>query len=81
MKRSSTKIFIDEIFSKPPKKHYPTKKTITISIDDTWIMDILDLIDCGPKNKRGYIFVLVVIDIFSKFGGTFPLRKKCSLRN
>ena len=32
--------------------------------------------DYGPKNNRGYRYVLVVIDNFSKFGWTVPLKNK-----
>ena len=39
-------------------------------------MDILDLKDYGPKNNRGYRYVLVIIDNFSKFGWTVPLKNK-----
>ena len=46
------------------------------SIGDTWSSDLLDMNDYGPKNNRGYRYILVVIDNFSKFGGTIPLRNK-----
>ena len=39
-------------------------------------MDILDLKDYGPENNRRYRYVLVVIDKFSKYGWTIPLRNK-----
>ena len=39
-------------------------------------MDILDLKDYGPKNNRGYGYVLVIIDNFSKFGWTISLKSK-----
>ena len=56
--------------------YYPTKKTDVYHIDDTWSLDILDLKDCGPENNRGYRYVLVIIDNFSKFGWTIPLKNK-----
>ena len=39
-------------------------------------MDILDLKDYGPKNNRGYRYVRVIIDNFSKFGWTVPPKNK-----
>ena len=39
-------------------------------------MDILDLKDYDPENNRGYRYVLVVFDNFSKFGWTIPLKNK-----
>ena len=76
MTRKNIKIFINEIYSKPPKKNYPTNKTDVHHIDDTWSLDILDLKDYGPKNNRGYRYVLVIIDNLSKFRWTSPLKKK-----
>ena len=76
MTQKNIKIFINEIYSKPPKKYYPTNKTDVYYIDDIWSLDILDLKDYGPKNNRVYRYVLVTIDNFSKFGWTIPLKNK-----
>ena len=78
MKKDLTKNFIDEIYGKPPKKNYSSKKTIIKSIDDTWSSDLLDMNDYGSKNNKGYRYILVVIDNFSKFGWTIPLKNKFS---
>ena len=79
MSQKNIKIFMDEIYSKPPKKYYPTNKTDVYHIDDIWSLDILDLKDNGPENNKGYRYVLVVIDNFSKFGWTVPLKNKNAL--
>ena len=76
MTQKNIKIFINEIYSKPPKKNYPTNKTDVYYIDDIWSLDILDLKDYGPENNRGYRYVLVTIDNFSKYGWTVPLKNK-----
>ena len=76
MTQKNIKIFINEIYSKPPRKNYITNKTDVFHIDDTWSLDILDLKDYGPENNRGYRYVLVTIDNFSKFGWTIPLKNK-----
>ena len=76
MTQKNIKIFINEVYSKPPKKYYPTNKTDVYFIDDIWSLDILDLKDYGPKNNKGYRYVLVTIDNFSKFGWTIPLKNK-----
>ena len=76
MTQKNIKIFINEIHSKPPKKNYITNKTDVYYIDDIWSLDILDLKDYGPENNRGYIYVLVTIDNFSKFSWTIPLKNK-----
>ena len=76
MTQKNIKIFINEIHSKPPKKNYNTNKTDVYYIDDIWSLDILDLKDYGPENNRGYRYILVIIDNFSKFGWTIPLKNK-----
>ena len=76
MTQKTIKIFINEIYSKPPKKNYATNKTDVYQIDDIWSLDILDLKDYGPETNRGYRYVLVIIDYFSKFGWTVPLKNR-----
>ena len=76
MSQKNIKLFINEIYSKPPKRNYATNKTDVYHIDDIWSLDILDLKDYAPENNRGYRYVLVVIDNFSKFGWTIPLKNK-----
>ena len=76
IKRDLFKIFIDEIYSESPHKDYETNKIMVKSIDDTWSSDLLDMNDYGRKNNRGYRYILVVVDNFSKFGWTIPLKNK-----
>ena len=76
MTQKNIKMFINEIYSKPPKKNYATNKTDVYHIDEIWSLDILDLKDYGPENNRGYRYVLVIIDGFSKFGWAIPLKNK-----
>ena len=40
------------------------------------VLRFLDINDYGPKHNRGYRYVLVVIDNFSEFGWTIPLKNK-----
>ena len=76
MTQKNFKIFINEIYSKPPKKYYATNKTNVYYIDDIWSLDILDLKDYGSENNRGYRYVLVVTDNFSKYGWTVLIKNK-----
>ena len=76
MTQKNIKIFINEIYSKPPKEYYATNKTDVYHVDDIWSLDILDLKDYGPENNRGYRYVLATIDYFSKYGWTMPLKNK-----
>ena len=74
MTQKSIKIFINEIYSKGPKKNYNTNKTDVYHIDDICSLDILDLKDYGPENNKRYRYVLVILDNFSNFGWTVPLK-------
>ena len=76
MTQKNIKSFINEIYSKPPKKNYITNKTDVYHIDDIWSLDILDLKDYGPENNRNYRYVLVIIDNFSKYDWTISLKNK-----
>ena len=71
MTQKNIKTFINEIYSRGPKKNYDTNKTDVYYIDNIWSLDILDLKDYGPENHRGYRYVLVTIDIFSKLVGQY----------
>ena len=61
---------------KTSKRNYATNKTDVYHIDDIWSLDLLDLEDYGSKNNRGYRYVLVIIDNFSNFGWTVPIKIK-----
>ena len=45
------KIFIDEIYSKPPKKNYSTNKIIYNHTDEIWSIDLADMIDYKISNN------------------------------
>ena len=44
-RRELTKIFVDETYSKPPKKNYPTSIIVYNHIDEMWSIDLADMID------------------------------------
>ena len=58
VKQSLIDTFIHGIYVNPPKKYYLTNKTIVKHIDDTWSMDLLDMVDYGVKNNKGYRYIL-----------------------
>ena len=53
MTQKSTKIILEEIYSKAPKKNHATNKTDFYQIDDIWSFYMLHLKDCGPENTEG----------------------------
>ena len=54
MTKKTIKTFINEYYSKPPKRKNATNKTDVNYIDDTWSLHKLVLKDYGPENNRGY---------------------------
>ena len=59
-----------------PKK-LPHKQMQCLLFRQQLVFRQLDLKDYGPENNRGCRYVLVVNDIFNKYGWTNPF-KKCS---
>ena len=78
MKKDLTKIFIDEIYSEPPKKNYPTNKIVYNHIDEIWSIDLADMIDYKISNNKGFRYIFIVIDNFSKYLWAIPLKNKYS---
>ena len=78
MKKDLTKIFIDEIYSTPPRKHFPTNKIIYIYIDEIWSIDLADFSDYKTSNNKGYRYIFIIIDNFSKYLWAIPLKNKYS---
>ena len=66
MKKDLTKIFIDELNSKPPKKNYETNKLVYNDIDGIWSFDLAVMIDYKNSNNEGFSFIFIIMDNFSK---------------
>ena len=78
MKKDLTKIFIDEIYSKAPKKFYPTNKIVYNHIDEIWSIGLADMIDYKTSNNKGFRYIFIVIDNFSKYLWAIQLKNKYS---
>ena len=71
-------MFVDEIFSKPPRKNYPTDKITYIYIDEISSIDLADFSDYKTSNNKAYRYIFIIIDNFSKNLWAIPLENKCS---
>ena len=78
MKREITKIFVDEIYNRPPKKNYPTNKIVYNHIDEIWSIDLADFSDYKISNNKGFRYIFIIIDNFSKYLWAIPLKNKYS---
>ena len=68
------RIFIDDIFSKLPLRNYPTNNKICNHIDGIWSNDLVDFSGYKVSNKKGYRYIFVIIDSFSKYLWCIPLK-------
>ena len=75
-KRDLTKIFIDEIYSSPPKKNYETIKIVYNHIDEIWSIDSADFPDYKTSNIERSRYIFVIIDNFSDYTWCISLIKK-----
>ena len=78
LKKDNIKNFINEIYSKPPKKNYETNKVIYNHIDEIWSIDLDDMVDYIISNNKGFRYTFVIIDNYSKYLGAIPLKNKYS---
>lgn len=72
---SKEKIQLVNELHKPARKNYPRRRTIIKGLDDLWQMDLAEMRPYASQNKN-FKLILVVIDCFSKFMWTRPLKTK-----
>jgi hypothetical protein len=60
---------------KPVRKRFPRNPYTITNIDDAWEMDLADLISLS-KYKDKYKYLPNVIDIFSRFALSVPIKDK-----
>ena len=77
-KKVLIKIFIDEIYSTPPRKNYPTNKKTYNHIYEIWSLDLADMVDYKISNNKGFRYIFIVIGNFSKYLWAIPLKNKYS---
>ena len=65
---------VDELH-KDARINYPRRRTIIKGLDDLWQADLADFQLYARENK-GHKYILMVIDCFSKFLWTAPLKDK-----
>ena len=78
MKKDLTKIFIGEIYSTPPRKNFPTNKITYNYNDEIRSIDLADFSDYKTSNKKGFRYIFVSIDNYSKYLWCIPLKNKYS---
>ena len=62
---------------KPIKRKFRKRRVFVNGIDKIWAADLADMsADVFKNNNEGFTFLLLVIDIFSKYGWIIPLKDK-----
>ena len=60
---------------KPYKRRFPRRKTQTWGIDKQWQLDLVDMLSFKKYNK-GYCYIMVGIDLFSRFALAEAIKSK-----
>lgn len=69
-------VVVKELY-KPARKKFPCRRIILKGIYDLWQTDLAEFIPYA-KNNKGYKYILFVIDCFSKFLWTEPIKNKAA---
>ena len=78
IRKELIKILIDENYSKPPKKNYPTNKIVYNHINEIWSIDLDDMIEYKNSNNKEFRYIFIIIGFFSKYLWCIPLKNEYS---
>lgn len=67
-----------EELHKPIRKKFKRRRVYVKGVDAIWAADLVDM-QAFSKFNKGYKYILMVIDIFSKYGWAIPLKKKSAI--
>ena len=74
IKKKKFSVLAEELH-KPVKRKFNKRRVMVNGIDKIWAADLADMKAFEDYND-GYTFLLLVIDIFSKYGWVIPLKNK-----
>ena len=60
---------------KPIRRKFKTRRVISNGIDEIWCSDLVEMQQFSKWNK-GYRYLLMILDVFSKYGWIAPLKDK-----
>ena len=73
--RRKKKVQLADELHRPVKRKFKKRQVFVHDIDEIWAADLADMSSFSKDNK-GFKFLLLVIDIFSKYGWIIPLKNK-----
>ena len=71
-----TDALTDELH-RPVKRKFEKRQVFAKNVDDIWAADLVDMQYYSRTNK-GFKYILMIIDVFSKYGWAIPLKNKTS---
>ena len=74
VKKNWQKQLADELL-KPIKRKFSRRRVIVNHIDQIWCSDLLEM-QLFSKWNKGYKYLLMVLDVLSKYGWIIPLKDK-----
>ena len=74
LKSRRVKKLADELH-KPIKRNFTRRRVVVNHIDEIWCSDLVEMQQFSKWNK-GYRYLLMVLDVFSKYGWIVPLKDK-----
>ena len=74
IKKKKFSVLAEELH-KPVKRKFKKRRVMVNGIDKIWAADLADM-KAFKDDNDGYTFLLLVIDIFSKYGWIVPLKNK-----
>ena len=77
-KKDNSKVFSHEKYSSPPRKKFPTNKMVCNHTDKIWSFDLADFSVFITSNNKGFSYIFVKVDNFSKYLWAIPLKNKNS---
>ena len=60
---------------KPTRRNFPKRRVIVHNVDDIWCSDLVEMQKLSKWNK-GYKYLLMVLDLCSKYDWIVPLKTK-----
>ena len=60
---------------KPVRKHFQKRRVFAAKVDEIWAADLVDMQYYARSNK-GYKYILMIIDVFSKYGWAILVKNK-----
>ena len=60
---------------RPVRRKFQKRKVFAKTIDDIWSADLIEMVPLAKYNK-GYKYLLMIIDVFSKYGWIMPVKAK-----